>query len=72
MERELMDLESSKAWESEWGQQLRTKLAMLEDAFTDIRDHKEATAKISGKADFGQGRVADLKSFLFMALQKKA
>lgn len=48
-----------------------TKLAMLEDAFTDICDHKEATATISGKADFGQGRVADLKSFLFMASQKK-
>jgi hypothetical protein len=67
-----MDLESSKAWESQWGERLRTKLTMLEDAFTDIRDHKDATINIRSIADFGQGRVADLKSFLFKALQKKA
>jgi len=66
-----MTAEGSRAraiWEFEKGI-LRTKLAMIEDTFTEIRDHKDATPKISGKADFGQGRVADLKAFLFMALE---
>ncbi len=67
-----MTAEGSRAravWESEKREILRTKLAMIEDTFTEIRDHKDATPKISGKADFGQGRVADLKALLFMALE---
>lgn len=68
-----MTVESNKArtiWESELGQRLRENLSMIEDTFTEIRDHKDATPKISGKADFGHGRVADLKGFLYSALEK--
>jgi hypothetical protein len=36
----------------------------IEDIFCQIRDHAKTPPEISGIADFGQGRVANLKVIL--------
>lgn len=51
-------------WESEQGKLLHQEINFLLDEICSIRDHKEATTKIRGKADFVEGRVQNLKLHL--------
>ncbi|ADW71460.1 hypothetical protein [Granulicella tundricola] len=43
---------------------LKQKLELLEATFTSIRDHRGADGWTRGEADFGQGRIVDLRIFL--------
>ena len=67
-----MTQRSEDAWTSPEGLRLREKLDMIEKTFTAIRDHKDASRLLSGRADFGQGRAADLRVFLDGLLKRRA
>jgi len=42
----------------------------IEDIFREIRDHPKTPLEIRGRADFGQGRVANLKAILYGVLEQ--
>jgi len=42
----------------------------IEDIFCEIRDHSKTPFEIRRKADFGQGRVANLKTILYRVLEQ--
>jgi len=50
---------------------VKEKIAMLEEIFVEIRDHPKTPAKIRGIADFGQGRVENLKNYVASVFAKE-
>ena len=45
---------------------IRERLHEIEQVFCDIRDDPRTPPEIQRKADFGQGRVANLKSIIYL------
>jgi hypothetical protein len=51
---------------------LKEKIAKIEEIFVEIRNHSEATPRISRKADFGQGRAEDLRAFVYLLFDQNS
>lgn len=49
---------------------IRERVNAIEDIFCEIRDHSKTPREIQAKADFGQGRVANLKLILYNVLDQ--